>query len=200
MPRRRTRVFRSRSGGRCTRASNVSPSIGPDHIDGVAHVGTSGALPDHLGVARRLAVGRIRKQPVHPVPHRQHRHGGDGDNEHPGQGRRKPAAPTAASYKYLFSRMGTYPELRAESGQSGKALASKIRGDAFALPVAIAGRFRALRTLKLLLLRGGAGIGGFAARLGFGERTLGGRRQLACVPCRRVMRNCRSSQTPIAQG
>ena len=78
----------------------------------------------------------------------------------------------------LFSHMGTYSRTRAESGQPGKARASKIRGDAVPLPVAIAGRFRALRTLKLLLLRGGAGIGGLAARLGFGERALGGWRQL----------------------
>ena len=31
---------------------------GPDHVDGVAHIGIAGALPDRLGVARRRAVGR----------------------------------------------------------------------------------------------------------------------------------------------
>ena len=38
---------------------------GADHIDGVAHIGISGPLPDHLGVARRLAVcGRARQSPA----------------------------------------------------------------------------------------------------------------------------------------
>ena len=30
---------------------------GTEHFDGMAHIGTSGPLQDHLGVACRLAVG-----------------------------------------------------------------------------------------------------------------------------------------------
>ena len=86
---------------------------GPDHVDGVTHIGISGALPDRLGVARRLAVGR---------------RGGNGQCTQCRTGSIVPAATPitntqgnaaenrrrqdldAASDKYLFSRMGTYSQ------------------------------------------------------------------------------------------
>src|SRR6266403_5629848 len=57
-------------------------------------------------------------------------------------------------------------------------LRSKIRGDAFVLPVAIAGRFRSLRTLKLFCQRPSICFRCFPARFGLGERALCRRRQL----------------------
>ena len=79
--------------------------------------------------------------------------------------------------------MEAYPRLRAELGNPARPIAlalgpQKSERDALTLPIAISGRFRALRTLKLLLMRRGAGLGGLAARFGLGERALGGRRQL----------------------
>ena len=77
------------------------------------------------------------------------------------------------------AQLGTYSQIELKSGSSGKGqFASKIRGDAFALPVAVAGRFRALRTLQLLLRRRGAGRSrSLAACFGLGQRALGGRRE-----------------------
>jgi hypothetical protein len=64
--------------------------------------------------------------------------------------------------------------------------ASKIRGDALGLPIAIARRFRTFRALELLLARCGVGFGGFSSRLGFGERALRCRRKwLSCCSGRR---------------
>src|SRR5258705_67690 len=57
----------------------------------------------------------------------------------------------------------------------GRALAflsSKIRGDALVLPIAVACRFGALRTLDLLLRRLGVGRGQLPPLLGFGKRAL----------------------------
>ena len=88
--------------------------------------------------------------------------------------------------KHLLSHIETYFRIRLSRGIAARACCDplgfprslKIRSDAFALPIAIPGRFRTLRSLELLLMRRGAGLGGLSAGIGLGERALGGGRQL----------------------
>src|SRR5580704_19325189 len=98
------------------------------------------------------------------------RDSGSGPSDHPGMTKEK-AAPTARLFCFL---------------------ASKIGRDALVFPVAIAGRFRALRPLELLRDRLGGGLRRLPARFGLRKRTLGRRRKLfalrfgwgRCRPCR----------------
>ena len=57
MPRKRTRVVEIETRLQMNPRLERVAIDRPDHIDGVTRVRTSGPLPDHLGIARRLAVG-----------------------------------------------------------------------------------------------------------------------------------------------
>jgi hypothetical protein len=58
---------------------------------------------------------------------------------------------------------------------------SEIGGDALGLPVAVAGRLGSLRSLQLLRPRLGLRRSGLPARLGFGQRALGCRRERLAI-------------------
>jgi len=143
-----------------------------DHIDGMPDIRISSAPPDCFA-RRRAGTGQMR-----PSSQREHCPCHNDKNEHPGQCSGKTTAPARAVRIYSSVCM----HIPRPSGTAGIGKVSrrrlKIRGDTFVLPVAVPRRFRALRTLELFCRLLGAGLGGFPARFGFGERALGRRRQL----------------------
>ena len=59
--------------------------------------------------------------------------------------------------------------------------ASKVRGDTFALPIAVAGGLGSLRSLQFLRRRRGVGSSSLPARFRLGQRALGGRRERLAI-------------------
>src|SRR6202171_6112628 len=103
--------------------------------------------------------------------------------------------------------MGTYSQIRPsrvsrQAPSMCKETASKIRGDALVLPVAIAGRLRALRALNFPGQGLSVGFGSPPSRFGLGERALRRRRQRlafrdgcgCCLCCGNVGHLCISSR------
>ena len=98
MPRSRTRVFRSRPAQMHPRLEGIAVD-GSEHIDGVTHIRIAGPLPDHLGVARRRLSAGCDDEPAQRATRCSQCRTGSivpattPSHEHPGQRRRKPAAP-----------------------------------------------------------------------------------------------------------
>ena len=106
MPRRRTRVDRIAAGRQMHPRLEGVAVDGPDHIDGMPHVGIAGPPPDHLGFLDP-SVGRLRHRPMHPLPDRQHRTRGHAKHEHPRQqppktGGARVSGRGGARYAFLF--------------------------------------------------------------------------------------------------
>src|SRR5260370_10610557 len=102
-----------------------------------------------------------------------------------GSGSQKPRYRGAFSFRHANRRLPPR-QCRGRLTLKNVLEASKLRGDALGLPIAIARRFRTFRALELLLARRGVGFSGFSPRLRFGERALRRRRQwLSCCCGRR---------------
>src|SRR5438270_78178 len=118
---------------------------------------------------------------MHPVPHRQYGPRHHAQHENPGQRGGQKAAPrllpigkpAVRAYSLIWIHIPSVPR----PSESAWTVLSKIRGDAFVFPIAIAGRLRPLWALELLRRRLSVGVSSLATRFGLGERPPGRRRK-----------------------